>query len=155
MSRVCTGYKIALELGMTVDVALHLQADDDEVMRRLSARAAVERRSDDTEDVIRQRLELYHQVTQPILTWYAQRGILVSVDAMRPAAQVGREIIAALEVMLPLVGHVPENLRRSVDLTKLGAEFGQATRPMAPSVPPPTELLEGPEEQDRPDPAAR
>jgi adenylate kinase len=125
MDQARAAYKIALELGMTVDVALHLKADDDEVTRRLLARAAIEHRSDDTEDVIRQRLELYHQVTQPILGWYAERGILVSVDAMPPAEQVAREIIAALEVMRPLVEYVPEELRQPVDLTGLGSELGQ------------------------------
>jgi hypothetical protein len=44
-------------------------------------------------------------VTYPIVAWYAERGILVSVDAMRPPEQVGREILAALEVMRPLVDH--------------------------------------------------
>jgi adenylate kinase len=38
---------------------------------------------------------------------------------MRPAQQVGREILTALEVMRPLVEHVPEELRRPVDLTGL------------------------------------
>jgi adenylate kinase len=117
-------YRIALELGMTADVALHLQVDDEELVRRLLARAALEGRSDDTEDVIRRRLELYHQVTHPIVDWYAERGILVSVDAVRPAEQVGRELLTALEVMRPLVEHVPEAARRPVDLTGLGAAFG-------------------------------
>ena len=44
-------YQIGRELGMTADVALHLQADDGELMRRLLARAALERRSDDTADI--------------------------------------------------------------------------------------------------------
>src|SRR6476620_5201393 len=92
-------YLIGRELEMTADVALHLQADDGELTRRLLARAALEHRSDDTEDVIRTRLELYHDVTHPIVAWYAERGILVSVDAMRPAEAVGREILAALEVI--------------------------------------------------------
>src|ERR1051325_3366725 len=52
-------YEIGRSLDMTADVALHLKADDDELIRRLLARAALERRSDDTEDVIRRRLELY------------------------------------------------------------------------------------------------
>ena len=52
-------------------------------MRRLLARAALEGRADDTEEVIRSRLDLYHDVTHPIVSWYGQRGILVSVDAMR------------------------------------------------------------------------
>jgi adenylate kinase len=121
------GYLIACELGMTANVALHLQVDDDELVRRLRARAAAEHRSDDTDEVIRRRLELYHRVTRPILRWYSRRGILISVDAMRPAEQVGREILATLEVMHPLADHIPEKLRRPVDLTGLGSEFGPST----------------------------
>jgi adenylate kinase len=117
-------YEIALELGMTANVALHLQVEDDELVRRLLARAALEGRADDTEEVIRRRLEVYREVTHPIVDWYAQRGILVSVDAMRPAGQVGRELLTALEVMRPLVDHVPEDARVAVDLTSLGAAFG-------------------------------
>ncbi len=119
-------YLIGRELGMTADVALHLQADDDELMRRLLARAALEHRTDDTEEVIARRLALYHEVTHPIVDWYGERGILVSVDAMRPAEQVGREILAALEVMRVMVDHVPPEARRPIDLTSLGVAFGQA-----------------------------
>jgi adenylate kinase len=117
-------YLIARDLDMTADVALHLKAGDDELMRRLLARAALQHRTDDTEDVIRRRITLYHEVTAPIIAWYAERGILVSVDAMRPAEQVGREVLAALEVMRPLVNHVPDAARRPIDLTGLGAAFG-------------------------------
>ncbi|MET0416663.1 MAG: adenylate kinase [Actinoplanes sp.] len=117
-------YEIALKLGMTADVALHLKADDDELVRRLLARAALEHRSDDTEEIISRRLALYHDVTAPIVDWYAERGILVSVDAMRPVEQVGREVLAALEVLRPLVEHVPASARRPIDLTGLGAAFG-------------------------------
>jgi adenylate kinase len=117
-------YRIALELDMTADVALHLKADDGELMRRLLARAALEGRPDDTEDVIRARLDVYQQATHPILSWYAERGILVSVDAMRPADAVGREILTALEVLRSLTDRVPEHARRTIDLTGLGDAFG-------------------------------
>ncbi|MEH1130549.1 adenylate kinase [Micromonospora sp. CPCC 206061] len=117
-------YQIGRELGMTANVALHLQADDHELIRRLLARAALEGRADDTEQVIRRRLEIYREVTHPIVAWYGARGILVSVDAMRPAEQVGREILAALEVMKTFVDHVPEKARTPVDLTGLGEAFG-------------------------------
>src|SRR6266436_8242997 len=117
-------YLIARDLGMTADVALHLQADDAELTRRLLARAALEHRSDDTAEVIAQRLALYHQVTSPILAWYRDRGILGSVDAMHPAHQVGREILAALEAMLSLRDHGPGQARLPVDLTGLGNAFG-------------------------------
>lgn len=117
-------YEIARKLDVNANVALHLQAHDDELVRRLLARAALEHRSDDTQEVIERRLALYHEVTAPIVAWYGERGILVSVDAMRPAEQVGRELLAALEVMRPLVDHVPAAARRSIDLTGLGAAFG-------------------------------
>ena len=63
-------YQIAASIGATAQVALHLHTDDDEVVRRLLARAGIEHRSDDTEPVIRRRLALYHEVTEPILDWY-------------------------------------------------------------------------------------
>jgi adenylate kinase len=118
-------YLVARSLDMTANVALHLKADDDELIRRLLARAALEHRSDDTEEVIRRRLALYHEVTHPIVDWYSKRGILVSVDAMRPVGRVARQILTALEAMRSLVDFVPEDARRSVDLTGLGAAFGE------------------------------
>ncbi|MEV8510276.1 adenylate kinase [Actinoplanes sp. NPDC051475] len=121
-----TLYQVGKSLAMTADVALHLQADDGELIRRLLARAALEHRSDDTEDVIRRRLALYHEVTHPIVTWYAERGILVSVDAMQPVERVGRQILTALEAIRPLLDHVPEHARTPIDLTGLGAAFGDA-----------------------------
>lgn len=124
MAQARAAYEIGLELDMTADVALHLDADDHELMRRLLARAALEHRSDDTEEVIRRRLELYHETTHPIVAWYAERGILISVNAMRPVEAVGREILAALEVMRSVVDLVPEGARRPVDLTGLDVAFG-------------------------------
>jgi len=114
-------YAMGLELGMTAQVALHLQADDRELMRRLLARAMLEGRSDDTEEVIRQRLKLYHAVTHPIVAWYGERGILLSVDGMRPVAEVSRDILAALEAM-------HHRLPPEMDLASLGPAFGHASR---------------------------
>jgi len=124
MTQARAAYEIGLELGMTADVALHLQADDAELTRRLLARAALEHRSDDTAEVIAQRLALYHEVTAPIVAWYRDRGILVSVDAMRSAHEVGREILVALEAMRPFLEHVPAHERLPLDLTGLGEAFG-------------------------------
>jgi adenylate kinase len=132
MEQARAAYQIGRELQMTADVALHLQADDEELMRRLLARAALKHRSDDTADIIAQRLALYHEVTFPIVAWYRDRGILVSVDAMRSAHQVGREILAALEAMQPFLDQVAAEDPRSVDITSLGDAFGITD----PAVPP-------------------
>ena len=126
MEQARAAYEIGRELGMTADVALHLQADDAELTRRLLARAAIEHRSDDTAEVIAQRLALYHEVTAPIVAWYRDRGILVTVDAMRSAHEVGREILVTLEAMRPSLEHVPADERLPMDLTGLGEAFGAA-----------------------------
>ncbi|GAB1691918.1 adenylate kinase [Krasilnikovia sp. M28-CT-15] len=117
-------YQIARTLDMTAQVVLHLVADDDELVRRLLARAALEHRSDDTEEVIRRRLAIYQEVTHPIVEWYDQRGILVAVDAMQSVDRVGRQILTALEAMRPLIKLVPDSARQSIDLTGLGKAFG-------------------------------
>jgi adenylate kinase len=119
MAQARAAYAIAAELGMTASAAVHLRADDTELMRRLLGRAALEHRPDDTEQVIRHRLELYRKATRPIIAWYARRGILASVDAMRPAGEVERAILAALE-MLPASADAPR-MRHPVDLSGLGA----------------------------------
>ena len=124
MAQARAAYDIARELQMTADVALHLQADDAELTRRLLARAALERRSDDTAEVIAQRLALYQAVTAPILAWYRDRGILVSVDAMRPAAKVGREILGKLDAIRRSLDHALAPEPPPVDLTSLGDGFG-------------------------------
>jgi adenylate kinase len=97
MAQALAAYRVALQLHMTADVALHLAADDDELQRRLLKRAEIEHRTDDTEAVIRQRLKLYREVTQPVLEFYARRGILLTVDAMRAVEVVSADIIASLE----------------------------------------------------------
>ena len=88
---------LGAEHGVEPDVALHLRAEDAELTRRLLARGATSGRSDDTAPVIRERLRHYHLTTAPLKAWYALRGLLLSVDAMRPADLVGRDILAALE----------------------------------------------------------
>ncbi len=122
-------YEIAMELDMTADVALHLQVEDAELVRRLLARAQQTGRSDDTEEVIRHRLALYYDVTHPILEWYGERGILVSVDANRDAEAVGRQILTALEVLRQVVERDDGTPRRPVDLTGLGGAFGARSSP--------------------------
>jgi len=129
MEQARAAYEIGRELGMTADVALNLQADDAELTRRLLARAALEHRSDDTPDVIAQRLALYYKVTAPIIAWYRERGILVSVDAMRSAPEVGREILVALEAMRPFLEHEPAQERLPLDLTSLAEAFGATGSP--------------------------
>lgn len=124
MAQARTLYDAAVQTDATADVALHLQVGEAELVRRLRARAEEEGRLDDTEEVIRRRLALYDQVTHPILDWYDERGILVSVDADRPADAVSRHVITALEVVRQVIAGNPEAPRTAIDLTNLGKAFG-------------------------------
>ncbi len=55
------------------------------------------RRSDDTPELVDQRLKHYHQVTEPLKDWYAKRGKLILIDARKSIAEVAREAQSRLE----------------------------------------------------------
>jgi adenylate kinase len=83
-------------LGNELDVVVQLAIEGDEIVQRLLKRAKDLGRSDDTEDVIRKRLDVYQEQTHPLVAVYAQRGVLVSVDAIGPVEDVTKRIFASL-----------------------------------------------------------
>jgi adenylate kinase len=80
-----------------LDVALQLTADDDELISRLLHRARETGRSDDTETVIRHRLDLYHEQTETVVANYARSGILTQVDGIGQIDEVTDRVLAALD----------------------------------------------------------
>ncbi|CAB4553178.1 MAG: adenylate kinase [Actinobacteria bacterium] len=82
--------------GKKLDVVVQLTADTDEVVRRLLNRAIEQGRADDTEDVIRRRLEVYEEQTAPLTSVYASRGLLVTVDGLGEVDEVTGRILEAL-----------------------------------------------------------
>jgi adenylate kinase len=87
---------ILSEQGTKLDVVVQLTADTDEVVRRLLNRAIEQGRADDTEDVIRRRLEVYEEQTAPLTSVYAARQLLVTVDGLGEVAEVTERILEAL-----------------------------------------------------------
>jgi len=83
-------------LASHLDAAIELTADLDEVTKRLLKRAQIEGRADDTEEVIRTRLEVYALSTAPLTAFYAGRGVLVQVDGLGEIDEVTERLIAAL-----------------------------------------------------------
>jgi adenylate kinase len=81
-----------------LEVVLELTADTDVVVKRLLQRAVEQGRADDTEDVIRKRLEVYADETAPIVSVYADRGILVQVDGIGTVEEVNQRINDALGI---------------------------------------------------------
>lgn len=82
--------------GDRLDAVIRLVADEDEVVRRLRLRAIELGRSDDTEDVIRHRQDLYARETAPLLAEFAGRGLLVEVDGLGEVDVVTDRILSAL-----------------------------------------------------------
>jgi adenylate kinase len=84
-------------IGQPVDLALSVTVDEGEIVERLSKRAIDEGRSDDTEDVIRNRLRVYAEQTAPVAGHYAERGQLREVDGMGSIEDVNRRLLDAIE----------------------------------------------------------
>ena len=89
---------MARERGLAAQLAVHLQVTDAEVVRRLLARG--QDRPDDTELVIRRRLQLYHEVSSPVIDYYRHRGLLVDIDGMRTVDDVTAMVITAVDATL-------------------------------------------------------
>jgi adenylate kinase len=79
-----------------LDRVIELTADTDEVVKRLLGRAQELGRSDDTEEVIRRRLEIYQEQTAPLTALYKSRGLLIQVDGLGAVDEVSARISAAL-----------------------------------------------------------
>ena len=85
------------DAGTALDAVVLLTADTDEVVRRLLNRAIEQGRADDTEDVIRRRLEVYEEQTAPLVNTYSARNLVVTVDGLGAVDEVTGRILAALE----------------------------------------------------------
>jgi len=77
--------------------AISLLADIEEVVARLLRRAVIDGRSDDNEETIRVRLQVYAEQTEPLLDVYRARDLLLEVDGHGEVQEVSERIFAALE----------------------------------------------------------
>jgi adenylate kinase len=84
------------EIGKPLDVVLLLEVSDDVALERMLGRRDEEGRSDDSPDVIRNRLRLYHELTEPVVERYRGLGLLVAVDGERTVDEVAEAIDDAL-----------------------------------------------------------
>jgi len=89
---------ILASLGKNLDNVVELTVDREEVVQRLVRRAQDQGRSDDTEAVIRRRMDVYQEQTTPLLEVYSGRGLLKSVDGMGAVDEVTARILASLGV---------------------------------------------------------
>ena len=115
--------KMMLAVDTKLDVVLELVVDDDEVVRRLSGRRTCRRcgriwhmsfdpptvpgvcddcggelfqRDDDREETIRHRLEVYQEQTAPLVSFYADEGTLLGLDATGPVDEITERALSTL-----------------------------------------------------------
>ena len=80
----------------SLDAVLELVVDDEELIKRLMKRAETSGRTDDTEEVIRERQTVYVRETAPLAQNYRERGLLVDVDGEGDMDEVTERIEQAL-----------------------------------------------------------
>ncbi|GGV09801.1 adenylate kinase [Kitasatospora herbaricolor] len=117
--------EILVEWGIALDGVLDLEVPEDEVVKRIAGRrlcrndgghvfhvdynppanegvcdecgGELYQRSDDTEDKVRTRLEVYHTETEPIIDYYAQQGLVATIPALGKVDEVTQRAIEALK----------------------------------------------------------
>ena len=88
------------KLKRKIDCIVAIDVPRDELVRRIHERAAISGRADDTEEVIRHRIELYDLQTQPVLDYYRVSGLLVSVDGSGEIAETNGRICQVINARL-------------------------------------------------------
>jgi adenylate kinase len=85
------------KLGSQVEEAIQIDVNTGEVVQRIARRAAEQGRSDDTEEVVRHRMEVYEERTAPVSEYYAEKGLLTRVLGTGSIDQVLQLILSVLD----------------------------------------------------------
>ena len=85
------------QLGTPLDLVLELKGDENALVNRMLRRAAAEKRVDDNLQTITQRLDVYKQQTAPLLSYYTERGLLATIDAMGSPDEVFDRVRAQVD----------------------------------------------------------
>ncbi len=89
--------------GLKLSAVIELKVDEAALVGRIANRAAETLargqavRKDDTPEVFKQRLEAYRAQTAPLSAYYADKGMLQTVDGMQPIDKVTADLMAVLE----------------------------------------------------------
>ncbi|HIY86360.1 MAG TPA: adenylate kinase [Candidatus Yaniella excrementavium] len=95
------------EQGTSLTAVLVLEVPDEEIVERLLARAETEGRSDDTEEVIKRRLELYHQETSDLIEEYIELGIVGRVDGTGAIDDITERLLQTIYNIRARTGTLP------------------------------------------------
>lgn len=84
-------------MGHKLDAVISITANEEELINRLVLRGKTSGRSDDTPEVIRQRLEVYRRQTEPLLDFYSSRKQLKEVDGIGDIPEITERILEVLK----------------------------------------------------------
>jgi adenylate kinase len=94
-------YSLAQDIkDIELQAVVYLRVDRDELRERLRTRGDREGRTDDEEETIARRFRVFETQTEPLLEFYARRGILVDINGMLPVEVVFDDITRALDGLL-------------------------------------------------------
>ncbi|UCF39793.1 MAG: adenylate kinase [Gemmatimonadota bacterium] len=84
--------RLLAERQTAVDRVLSIDVPEEELVRRMTGRARVEGRVDDTPETIRQRLVVYEEQTAPLVAYYNERGLLTGVSGMGRIEEIAERV---------------------------------------------------------------
>lgn len=91
--------KMLAERGHQIDAMIELSVPEDELMARLLNRGKLTGRSDDNEETIKKRLEVYHNQTAPLIDWYENEGIHHHVEGLGTVDEIFGRVCAVVDVL--------------------------------------------------------
>ena len=85
--------------GHKVAAMIELDVPEDELMKRLIKRGQESGRSDDNEETIKKRLDVYHNQTAPLIEWYKNEGIHHHIDGLGELDRIFGDISAVIDTL--------------------------------------------------------
>jgi len=83
-------------LNQSLDAVVSIVVDEEELINRLILRGTTSGRSDDTPEIIRQRLEVYTKQTEPLIAFYEKLNLVKTIDGMGEINEITERILKAV-----------------------------------------------------------
>ncbi len=81
-------------------LVISVEVDEEELFNRLMGRSEDSGRSDDSDEIIRRRLEVYKKQTLPLISYYKSQGKIATIKGMDPVEKVFGKICHAIDTFL-------------------------------------------------------
>lgn len=85
------------ERGHGIAAMIELDVPEDELMKRLLLRGQQSGRSDDNEETIKKRLDVYHYQTAPLIDWYEKEGLHHHINGLGELDRISADIFAVID----------------------------------------------------------